>query len=59
MILFGVPPLSIDLPINFPPFQLQAFNKRTYLYSPALAELEQDKALKGKLWGCLKTLFEI
>jgi DNA polymerase III psi subunit len=57
IILFGTDPLSIGLPINFPQFQLQQFDKRIYLYGPALSELEQDKSLKTRLWGCLKQLF--
>ena len=57
--LFGIEPLAIGLPINFPQFQLQQFNKRTYLYSPDLFALENDKALKAKLWNCLKALFGI
>ena len=57
VLLFGITPLSIDLPINFPQFQLQAFNKRTYLYSPDLKTLENNKDLKLKLWNNLKTLF--
>jgi hypothetical protein len=57
VLLFGITPLSIDLPINFPQFQLQAFNKRTYLYSPDLKTLENNKELKSKLWNSLKTLF--
>ncbi|MGZ8537107.1 MAG: hypothetical protein ACXWV9_02535, partial [Flavisolibacter sp.] len=32
VILFGLDPLSIGLPINFPFFQIQQFNKRMYLY---------------------------
>lgn len=57
VLLFGITPLSIDLPINFPQFQLQPFNKRTYLYSPHLQELAADKTLKLQLWNCLKNLF--
>ena len=56
VLLFGLPPLSIGLPINFPHFQLQQFNNRTYLYAPALREYEQDKSLKSNLWKCLKNL---
>jgi hypothetical protein len=59
VILFGMDPLSIDLPINFPQFQLQGFNGKTYLFSPTLQELEADKTLKLKLWNSLKTLFGI
>jgi hypothetical protein len=57
VLLFGITPLTIDLPINFPQFQLQQFNKRTYLYSPDLQELANDKTLKLQLWNCLKNLF--
>ena len=59
VILFGITPLSINLPINFPQFQLQQFNKRTYLSSPELTELARDKALKIQLWNCLKNLFNL
>jgi hypothetical protein len=59
IILFGIDPLSIGLPINFPQFQLQQFNNRMYLYSPTLTELGNDKTLKAKLWNALKTLFGI
>jgi hypothetical protein len=59
ILLFGVEPAAMDLPINFPQFQLQPFNKRTYLYAPALNELEQHKALKKKLWNCLKIAFDL
>lgn len=59
IILFGIDPLSIGLPINFPFFQLQQFNNRMYLYSPSLEEIENDKTLKMKLWNALKNLFGI
>jgi hypothetical protein len=59
VLLFGVEPLTIGLPINFPAFQLQSFNSRTYLYAPQLSQIENDKALKGRLWSALKTMFGI
>lgn len=59
ILLFGLEPLAIGLPINFPAFQLQPFNNRTYLYAPALSHIENDKALKSKLWSALKVLFGI
>jgi hypothetical protein len=57
VLLFGMEPLSIGLPMNFPNFQLQQFNKRTYLTGPPLSEIEKDKTLKTKLWTSLKSLF--
>lgn len=59
VLLFGIAPLETGLPIAFPHFQAQQFNKRTYLYSPTLAEIESDKNVKAKLWACLKNLFAI
>jgi hypothetical protein len=59
VLLFGVEPLVIGLPINFPPFQLQPFNHRTYLHAPALSQIENDKTLKARLWTALKVLFGI
>ena len=59
ILLFGVEPFQIGLPINFPDFQLQAFNNRTYLKAPTLSEIESDKGLKGSLWNSLKALFKI
>jgi hypothetical protein len=59
VLLFGVEPLATGLPINFPAFQLQGFNGRTYLQAPALSLIENDKALKTKLWTSLKTLLNI
>jgi len=59
VLLLDIEPASIGLPINFPHFQLQAFAGNTFLYSPALQELENDKVLKSKLWVCLKRLFNL
>jgi len=59
VLLFGVEPLSIGLPINFPVFQLQPFNNRTYLHAPVLTQIESDKGLKARLWSALKVLFGI
>lgn len=59
ILLFGVEPPAIGLPINFPPFQLQPFNNRTYLHTPALSLIEDDKGLKARLWSALKVMFGI
>ena len=57
--LFGVSPVSIDLPINFPEYQVQTFNGVTYLCAPKLEDLEHDKLSKSKLWVCLKRIFNL
>jgi hypothetical protein len=59
VLLFGLGPMDIDLPINFPQFQLQPFNGKTYLSAPPLSVLETDKSQKLKLWNSLKNLFSL
>ena len=58
-ILFGVTPVSIGLPLNFPDFQIQAFDGTSYLLSPSLHGMEDDKETKSRLWTSLKRLFNI
>lgn len=57
--LFGVEPASLGLPISFPHFQLQAFANCSFLFTPTLKEMEEDKVLKSKLWVCLRRVFGI
>jgi hypothetical protein len=61
LLLFGVEPGDIQLPISFPPFKEQPYAGTTYLFTPALSQLnletEDAKLLKRKLWDCLKRLF--
>lgn len=58
-LLFNITPLEIGLPINFPQFQIQEFNKQTYLYAPSLQEIANNVEVKKQLWSSLKNLFEI
>jgi DNA polymerase III psi subunit len=57
IILFGVDPPTIGLPIHFPVFQIQAYQQVQYLHAPSLNELETDKQMKIQLWQKLKQLF--
>jgi hypothetical protein len=57
--LFGVDPAVLELPINFPHFQIQSFSKRSYLFTPSLSEIENDKVIKSKLWVCLRRMFNV
>lgn len=59
VLLFEKDPVSFGLPVNFPYYQLQAFAGNTFLYSPSLKRLENDKLEKSKLWVCLKRLFNL
>jgi DNA polymerase III psi subunit len=57
VLLFDVAPLLFGLPMDFPPFQVQAFDSRQYLFAPALSQIEKEKSLKTALWIALKKLF--
>lgn len=57
VLLFGVDPVSFDLPVNFPEFQVQSLSSTKFLYSPTLNECRTDKLLKSKLWVSLQRIF--
>lgn len=57
VLLFGVAPNQIDLPVNFPEFKILNYSDIQFLTSPSLDVLENDKLLKGKLWACLQQIF--
>jgi hypothetical protein len=61
VLLFGVEPSAIQLPISFPAFKEQAYAGTTYLFAPGLSQLNQEneeaKQAKRKLWDCLKRMF--
>ena len=59
VLLFAVEPASFGIPMSFPHFQIQPFAGNSFLFSPSLKELENDKILKSKLWVCLKRLFNL
>ncbi len=59
IILFGVSAVQIELPIEFPYYQIQQYNNQTYVNAAPLSHLQDDKAEKTKLWNCLKLLFSI
>ncbi len=59
LLMLGMEPLDIGLPMQFPAFQIYTHNKISYLSAPALEALQDDKALKAALWKALKVLFEL
>jgi hypothetical protein len=59
VLLFDVPPGDFGLPMNFPFYQIQPFAGSSFLYSPSLNNLENDKIEKSKLWVSLKRLFNL
>jgi hypothetical protein len=59
VLLFNIEPSSFGLPISFPQFQVQSFATSTFLFIPAIEELEKDNILESKLWVCLRRIFGI
>jgi hypothetical protein len=58
-LLFDIEPAAFGLPMSFPHYQIQPYASCSFLYSPSLKELEEDKVQKSKLWVCLKRLFNL
>lgn len=59
ILMFGVEPADIDLPLVFPHFQTQQFAGATWVASPDLKVLQNDRLMKSKLWLCLKQALSI
>ncbi len=59
ILCFGIGLEEAGFPLSFPYYQLQQYNKQTYLAAPPLATLATDVAEKRQLWACLKTLFSV
>lgn len=57
VLLFGVSPAEISLPLHFPEYQIQKYNQQTYLYAANFNVLRTDKTEKTKLWNSLKIIF--
>jgi len=59
VLLFDVEPGEFGLPMIFPQFQVQGHKDTLFVSSPSLDVIEPDKSLKGKLWVCLKKIFNL
>ena len=57
--LFGPDAAVLELPLQFPHYQVQSFNNQVYLSAVSLKELQANKEEKMKLWNCLKKIFSI
>jgi hypothetical protein len=58
-LLFNVSPADLDMPVDFPYYQLQNISGCTFLQSPPLAILEPNEKERGKLWLSLRKLFNV
>ena len=57
--LFGLDVESLELPLQFPHYQIQKYSNQLYLSSVSLSDLQKDKEEKMKLWNCLKNIFSL
>ena len=61
VILFGVDPTSIQIPVRFPDFRIQKWNGIAFLYSPSLAQINKPSTnqvmYKKELWKALQEMF--
>ncbi len=57
--LFGLDAELLELPLQFPHYQIQNYNNQVYLSSVSLTDLQKDKQEKMKLWNCLKNIFSL
>lgn len=59
VLLFETKPNEFGMPMNFPDFQVQAYKDSVFVSSPSLETIEPNKDLKGKLWICLKKIYNL
>jgi hypothetical protein len=58
VLLFGMDMEVLGLPMVFPIYQVQPHGRRTYLGADALSRIVEERTLKGRLWACLKQMFQ-
>ena len=59
ILLIGVSPADIQLPMDFPYYQIQRYNNQVYLSAPGLKLIKEDREQKTRLWVSLKQVFSI
>ncbi len=59
VLLFDTKPAEFGMPMNFPDFQVQGYKDVVFVSSPSLETIEPNKDLKGKLWTCLKKIYNV
>jgi hypothetical protein len=62
MVLLGVNPADIRLPIQFPAYKPQSYAGCTYVYADSLDEMDNStngRKIKGNLWAALKDMFGV
>jgi hypothetical protein len=59
IIIFGIALPILEMPLEFPQYQLQKYAGRQFLAAPQLSELELQVEEKKKLWNALKLMFNL
>lgn len=59
VLCFGITPLELRLPVDFPLYQLQPWNEGTFLHTAPLCILSADTEERKKCWASLKRLFHL
>jgi len=59
ILLFGVAPSQLQLPIDFPNYQLQKLENATFLQAPPLQQIASSKPDREQLWQSLKKYFDV
>jgi hypothetical protein len=57
--LFDVATSSLQIPLQVPHYQIQKYDQVVFLLAPSLAELENNREEKKKLWMSLKKIFDL
>jgi hypothetical protein len=57
ILLLGVTPSDINLPVNFPLYNIYQFSKIKLVAAPDLASIEANKEIKKSLWARRQKLF--
>ena len=59
MVVFGVPPRLLQLPVDLPDFQIENVDNLSFLFCPPLSEIQSNKETKRRLWACLQSIFQL
>ena len=59
VLLFGVEPMEIGLPLVFPHNQIQQHAAQLYVWFPPLKTIAAEKSHKQALWATLQKLFNL
>lgn len=59
VIAFGMTSEILDLPLQFPSYQVQKYNDVSYLVADELHTISSDPSIKKQFWACLKTAFSL